>query len=72
MADLKFKPVPHNHAEFIEHAKLKPGFSEADAALERAKHPPSLHSPKEGENLQPRATGACTVKELKELEDDAE
>ena len=25
MADLKFKPVPHDHPEFIERAKLKPG-----------------------------------------------
>ena len=46
MTDLKFKPVPHNHAEFIERAKLKPGFSEAYAALEQVKHPPSLPSPK--------------------------
>ena len=37
MTDLKFKPVPHNHAEFIERAKLKPGFSEAYAALEQVK-----------------------------------
>ena len=34
MTDLKFKPVPHNHAEFIERAKLNPGFSEAYAGLE--------------------------------------
>jgi len=34
MADLKFKPVPHNHAEFIARAKLKPGFTEAYEGLE--------------------------------------
>ena len=34
MTNLKFKPVPHNHAEFIERAKLKPGFSEAYEGLE--------------------------------------
>ena len=33
MADLKFKPVPYNHAEFIARAKLRPGFSEAYAEL---------------------------------------
>ena len=33
MADLKFKPGPHDHPEFIERAKLKPGFSEAYAEL---------------------------------------
>ncbi len=72
MADLKFKPVPHNHAEFISRAKLRPGFSEAYAALERAKQPTTLPSPKEADNFQSVATGACTVKQLKELEDDAE
>ena len=34
MADLKFKPVPYNHAEFIARAKLRPGFSEAYECLE--------------------------------------
>jgi hypothetical protein len=34
MADLKFKPVPHNHPEFIARAKLRPGFSEAYEGLE--------------------------------------
>ena len=34
MADLKSKPVPHNHAEFIARAKLKPGFTEAYEGLE--------------------------------------
>ena len=34
MADLKFKPVPQNHAEFIARAKLRPGFSEAYEGLE--------------------------------------
>ena len=33
MADLKFKPVPHDHPEFIKRAKLRPGFSEAYAGL---------------------------------------
>jgi hypothetical protein len=72
MADLKFKPVPHNHAEFIARAKLRPGFSEAYAALERAKKPTTLPSPKETENFQWVATGAFTDKQLKEFEDDAE
>ncbi len=70
MTDLKFKPVPHNHAEFIERAKLKPGFSEAYAALEQVKHPRSLPSPKGERSVQPVATGACTVKQQKVLEDD--
>ena len=34
MTNLKFKPVPHNHAEFIARAKLKPGFSDAYEGLE--------------------------------------
>ena len=34
MAELKFKPIPHNHDEFIARAKLKPGFSEAYQTLE--------------------------------------
>ncbi len=72
MADLKFKPVPHNHAEFIARAKLRPGFSDAYAALERAKQPTTLPSPKEAENFQSVATGACTDKQLKEFEDGAE
>lgn len=72
MADLKFKPVPHNHAEFLARAKLKPGFSEAYVALERAKQPTTLPYPKEADNFQSVATGACTVKELKELEDGPE
>ena len=72
MADLKFKPVPHNHAEFIARAKLKPGFSEAYAALERAKKSTTLPPPKEADNFQSVATGACTDKQLKKFEDDAE
>lgn len=72
MADLKFKPVPHNHAEFIARAKLRPGFSDAYAALERAKQPTTLPSPKEAENFQSVATGTRTDKQLKVLEDDAE
>ena len=72
MTNLKFKPVPHNHAEFIARAKLRPGFSEAYAALERAKQPTTLPSPKEAENFQSVATGARTDKQLKEFEDDAE
>jgi len=34
MAALKFEPVPHDHAQFIARAKLRPGFSEAYAGLE--------------------------------------
>jgi DNA-binding XRE family transcriptional regulator len=34
MADLKFKPVPHNHTEFIARARLQPGFSQAYDGLE--------------------------------------
>jgi DNA-binding XRE family transcriptional regulator len=34
MADLKFKPVPHNHTEFIARARLQPGFSRAYDGLE--------------------------------------
>ncbi|MEI7514499.1 MAG: helix-turn-helix transcriptional regulator [Betaproteobacteria bacterium] len=34
MADLKFEPIAHDHAQFIARAKLRPGFSEAYAGLE--------------------------------------
>jgi hypothetical protein len=34
MAELKFKPVTHDHAQFIARAKLRPDFSEAYASLE--------------------------------------
>lgn len=34
MADLKFKPVLHNHTEFIDRAKLKPGFTQTYEGLE--------------------------------------
>jgi DNA-binding XRE family transcriptional regulator len=33
MPDLKFKPVPHHHADFLAHAKQRPGFTEAYDAL---------------------------------------
>ena len=35
MADLKFELIAHDHAEFIARAKLRPGFTEAYAVLER-------------------------------------
>lgn len=34
MADLKYKPVRHNHANFLAKAKQRPGFTEAYAELE--------------------------------------
>ena len=34
MADLKYKPVPHNHAEFLATAKQRPGFKDAYDSLE--------------------------------------
>ena len=34
MADLKYTPVRHNHAEFLENAKRRPGFSKAYESLE--------------------------------------
>jgi len=34
MADLKYKPVRHNHAEFLAKAKQRPGFDEAYESLE--------------------------------------
>lgn len=34
MPDLKLKPVPHDHAEFIAQATLRPDFSAAYAVLE--------------------------------------
>lgn len=34
MADLKFKPVRHDHKEFMENASKRRGFSEAYEALE--------------------------------------
>ena len=34
MADLKYKPVPHKHKEFLAKASARPGFTEAYKALE--------------------------------------
>ena len=34
MADLKYKPVPHNHAEFLAAAWQSPGFNDAYDSLE--------------------------------------
>ena len=34
MADLKYKPVPHDHAEFLAAARLRPGFNGAYDNLE--------------------------------------
>jgi DNA-binding XRE family transcriptional regulator len=34
MADLKYKPVPHNHAEFLVAARQHPGFNDAYDSLE--------------------------------------
>ncbi len=34
MADLKYKPVRHNHTEFLAKARQRPGFAEAYASLE--------------------------------------
>lgn len=34
MAELKFKPVPHNHKAFLEKASARKGFAEAYKALE--------------------------------------
>jgi transcriptional regulator with XRE-family HTH domain len=34
MADLKYKPVTHNHAEFMARARARKGFSAAYEALE--------------------------------------
>ena len=33
MAELKFKPVRHDHARFIAKAKLRPGFAEVYKSL---------------------------------------
>ena len=34
MADLKYKPVAHNHAEFLAAARVRPGFNDAYDSLE--------------------------------------
>ena len=34
MADLKYKPVPHNHTEFLATARQRPGFNDAYDSLE--------------------------------------
>ena len=34
MADLNYKPVPHNHKEFLSKARARKGFAEAYNALE--------------------------------------
>ena len=33
MADLKYKPVPHDHKAFVARARVRKGFSEAYNAL---------------------------------------
>ena len=34
MADLKYKPVPHNHTDFLATARQRPGFNDAYDSLE--------------------------------------
>ena len=34
MADLNYKPVPHNHTEFLAAARQRPGFNDAYDSLE--------------------------------------
>ena len=34
MAELKYKPVPHNHKEFLARASTRKGFDDAYQALE--------------------------------------
>jgi len=34
MADLKYEPVPHNHAEFLASARKRKGFSEEYDSLQ--------------------------------------
>ena len=34
MADLTYKPIPHNHTEFLAAARLRPGFNDAYDSLE--------------------------------------
>ena len=35
MADLKYEPIPHNHAEFLAAARQRPGFNEPCDSLKR-------------------------------------
>lgn len=37
MADLKYKPVPHDHAEFLASARKRQGFAEEYDSLQRGK-----------------------------------
>jgi DNA-binding XRE family transcriptional regulator len=53
MADLKYQPVPHDHAEFLAKASKRPGFSEAYQALE-------LEYVLAGQMLQARAKAGLT------------
>ena len=34
MADWTYKPIPHNHTEFLAAARLRPGFNDAYDSLE--------------------------------------
>ena len=34
MTDLKYQPVPHNHAKFLASARQRPGFNDAYDSLE--------------------------------------
>jgi hypothetical protein len=35
MAELRYEPIPHNHAEFLAAARQRPGFNEACDSLKR-------------------------------------
>ena len=53
MAELKYKPVPHNHKEFLAKAGSREGFAEAYTALE-------LEYEVAGEMLKARARAGLT------------
>ena len=53
MADLKFKPVAHDHKAFLDRAKARKGFTEAYAALE-------LEYQVAGQMLQARSRAGLT------------
>jgi len=53
MADLKYKPVPHNHAEFLAAARQRPGFIDAYDNLE-------LEYTVASQMLKPRAKAGLT------------
>ena len=60
MADLKFKPIPHNHEAFQARARTRPGFTEAYDALE-LKYQQAGQMLKARSNAGPTQDAVCSM-----------